>query len=147
MVMKALAKRLQNCMKKCLNKSFQKAICALFACCGACVFLHGSLLKPSLLVQTQQDEKKPLISTPASHSNLQMKPFILQQYPHSGRIVAVDVHLLFCFVSIGRAETEGLENLYPMHKTAGRSNSHLNGVFRFRATTSFVFPRTQRVKK
>lgn len=61
--------------------------------------------------------------------------------------MTVDVYLLFWVVSIGRGKTEGHENLYPVHKTAGRSNSHLNGAFQFRATTGFVFPRTQRVKK
>lgn len=107
------------------------------------------MLKSSLFVQTTQhnEEKKTLISTPVLHTNLEMKPFILEQYLHSGPIVTVDVHLLFCVVSIGRAKREGLENLYPGHKAAGRSNSHLNGAFQFRATMSFVFPRTQRVKK
>lgn len=104
--------------------------------------LHSSMLKSSLFVQTTQHNKRenrPLISTLVSHTNLEMKPFILEQYLHSGPIVTIDVHLLFCVVSIGRAKTEGHENLYPVHKTAGRSNSHLNGAFQFRATTGLFF--------
>lgn len=134
-------------MKNCLNKLFQQTICGLFGCCGAFFAQFNVKTEPVCADNTTQRGKKNLISTPVLHTNLEMKPFILEQYLHSGPIVTINVHLLFCVVSIGRAKTEGLENLYLVHKTAGRSNSHLNGAFQFRATMSFVSPRTQRVKK
>lgn len=73
-----------------------------FGCCGG--FFRSSLQKKklSLFVQlTQQEGKITLISTAVSHTNLEMKPFILEQYLPSEPIVAIDVHLcLVLFPSV-----------------------------------------------
>lgn len=56
------------------------------------------------------------ISTAVSHANVEMKPFVLEQYLPSEPIVPIDVHILSCFVSIGSTEMLGLNNLLTRHQ-------------------------------